>query len=49
LPQKTVKRAGGSSGGPMESPYLYWAAAIAIAAVLIVLLFSTYQGGLVGG
>ena len=33
----------------MESPSLYWAAAIAIAAVLIVLLFSTYQGGLVGG
>ncbi len=36
-------------GGAMESPYLYWAAAIAVAAVLMVLLFSTYDGGLVGG
>ncbi len=33
----------------METPYLYWAAAVAIAAILMVLLFSTYDGGLVGG
>jgi hypothetical protein len=33
----------------MERPYIYWAAAVAVGAVLIVLLFSTYNGGLVGG
>jgi uncharacterized membrane protein YdfJ with MMPL/SSD domain len=32
----------------MDRPYVYWAAAVAVVAALMILLFSTYSGGLVG-